>query len=150
MTSAITTPLNVTIEYTNGTVIKRFTIEPGQTFQVPLVNGDENVIISYGNHTVTIPISVNNVNILSLRNAISAVLPPIYALPLFLLFAGSFFISLAVRSVPKFAGMGSIIYIFFVAPFLIVIGIPTSVVYGTVVGALIIIIIGLWASRSQD
>ncbi|CAI59915.1 hypothetical protein ATV_gp71 [Bicaudavirus pozzuoliense] len=150
VTSAITTPLNVTIEYTNGTVIKSFTIEPGQTFQVPLVNGDENVIISYGNHTVTIPISANNVNVLSLRNAISAVLPPIYALPLFLLFAGSFFISLAVRSVPKFAGMGSIIYIFFVAPFLIVIGIPTSVVYGTVVGALIIIIIGLWASRSQD
>ena len=59
----------------------------------------------------------------------------------------SFYIGFVFRTVPNAMALGAVVYITAVAPFLLAIGFPTSIVMLTVVLAVVALIYAIWALR---
>ena len=108
-----------------------------------------NVTVKTTNSTITIPLTYQRFNVVSLTNAL-ANSPFLGATAVLTLFFVSFFIGFVFRTVPNSMALGSVVYITAVAPFLIAIGFPMSIVLLTVVLAVVALIYSVWALRVAD
>jgi len=136
--------VNVTFTASNGTVLLSETVVSPTVVVLPMTTG--NVTVKTTNSTITIPLTYQRFNVVSLTNAL-ANSPFLGATAILTLFFVSFFIGFVFRTVPNSMALGSVVYITAVAPFLIAIGFPMSIVLLTVVLAVVALIYSIWALR---
>jgi hypothetical protein len=140
------TNVNVSVTFTasNGTVLLSESVMSPTTVTLPVTTG--NVTVKTTNSTITIPITYQRFNIVSLTNAIMNS-PIMGAVAVLMLFFVSFYIGFVFRTVPNAMALGAVVYITAVAPFLLAIGFPMSIVMLTVVLAVVALIYSVWALR---
>ena len=136
--------VNVTFTASNGTVLLSESVVSPTTVILPMATG--NVTVKTTNSTITIPLTYQRFNVVSLTKAIMDS-PFLGAIAVLTLFFVSFFIGFVFRTVPNSMALGSVVYITAVAPFLIAIGFPMSIVLLTVVLAVVALIYSVWALR---
>jgi len=136
--------VNVTFTASNGTVLLSESVTSPNTVILPMTTG--NVTVKTTNSTVTIPLTYQRFTVVSLTNAI-ANSPFLGATAILILFFISFFIGFVFRTIPNSMALGSVVYITAVAPFLLAIGFPMSIVLLTVVLAVVALIYSVWALR---
>jgi hypothetical protein len=136
--------VNVTFTASNGTVLLSESVVSPTTVTLPMTTG--NVTVKTTNSTVTIPLTYQRFTVISLTNAI-ANSPFLGATAILILFFVSFFIGFVFRTIPNSMALGSVVYITAVAPFLLAIGFPMSIVLLTVVLAVVALIYSIWALR---
>jgi len=140
------TNVNVSVTFTasNGTVLLSESVMSPTTVTLPVATG--NVTVKTTNSTITIPITYQRFNVVSLTNAIMNS-PIMGAVAVLMLFFVSFYIGFVFRTVPNAMALGAVVYITAVAPFLLAIGFPMSIVMLTVVLAVVALIYSVWALR---
>ena len=136
--------VNVTFTASNGTALLSESVTSPNTVTLPMTTG--NVTVKTTNSTVTIPLTYQRFTVISLTNAI-AKSPFLGATAILTLFFVSFFIGFVFRTIPNSMALGSVVYITAVAPFLLAIGLPMSIVLLTVVLAVVALIYSVWALR---
>ncbi len=136
--------VNVTFTASNGTVLLSESVVSPTTVTLPVATG--NVTVKTTNSTITIPITYQQFNVVSLTNAVMNS-PIMGAVAVLLLFFVSFYIGFVFRTVPNAMALGAVVYITAVAPFLLAIGFPMSIVMLTVVLAVVALIYAIWALR---
>ena len=136
--------VNVTFTASNGTVLLSESVVSPTTVTLPVATG--NVTVKTTNSTITIPITYQRFNVVSLTNAIMNS-PIMGAIAVLILFFVSFYIGFVFRTVPNAMALGAVVYITAVAPFLLAIGFPASIVMLTVVLAVVALIYAIWALR---
>ena len=143
------TNVNVSVTFTasNGTVLLSKSVVSPTTVTLPVATG--NITVKTTNSTITIPLTYQRFNVVSLTNAIMNA-PILGAIAVLTLFFVSFFIGFVFRTVPNAMALGAVVYITAVAPFLIAIGFPMSVVLLTVALAVVALIYSIWALRVTD
>jgi len=144
----LSSPTNVNVDVTftasNGTVLLSESVVSPTTVTLPVATG--NVTVKTTNSTITIPITYQRFNVVSLTNAIMNS-PIMGAVAVLLLFFVSFYIGFVFRTVPNAMALGAVVYITAVAPFLLAIGFPMSIVMLTVVLAVVALVYSVWALR---
>ena len=135
---------NVTFTASNGTVLLSESVVSPTTVTLPVTTG--NVTVKTTNSTITIPITYQRFNVISLTNAVMNS-PIMGAIAVLILFFVSFYIGFVFRTVPNAMALGAVVYITAVAPFLLAIGFPMSIVMLTVVLAVVALIYAIWALR---
>jgi hypothetical protein len=144
LSSPTNVDVNVTFTASNGTVLLSESVVSPTTVILPMATG--NVTVKTTNSTITIPLTYQRFNVVSLTNAL-ANSPFLGATAVLTLFFVSFFIGFVFRTIPNSMALGSVVYITAVAPFLIAIGFPMSIVLLTVVLAVVALIYSVWALR---
>jgi hypothetical protein len=144
----LSSPTNVNVDVTftasNGTVLLSESVVSPTTVTLPVATG--NVTVKTTNSTITIPITYQRFNVVSLTNAVMNS-PIMGAIAVLMLFFVSFYIGFVFRTVPNAMALGAVVYITAVAPFLLAIGFPASIVMLTVVLAVVALIYAIWALR---
>ena len=136
--------VNVTFTASNGTVLLSESVVSPTTVALPVATG--NVTVKSTNSTITIPIIYQWFNVVSLTKAVMNS-PIMGAVAVLMLFFVSFYIGFVFRTVPNAMALGAVVYITAVAPFLLAIGFPMSIVMLTVVLAVVALIYSVWALR---
>jgi hypothetical protein len=143
------TNANVSVTFTasNGTVLLSKSVVSPITVTLPVATG--NITVKTANSTITIPLTYQRFSVVSLTNALMNA-PILGAVAVLTLFFVSFFIGFVFRTVPNAMALGAVVYITAVAPFLIAIGFPMSVVLLTVALAVVALVYSVWALRVTD
>jgi len=144
----LSSPTNVNVDVTftasNGTVLLSESVVSPTTVVLPVATG--NITVKTTNSTITIPLTYQRFNVVSLTKAIMDA-PFLGAIAVLMLFFVSFYIGYVFRTIPNSMALGAVVYITAVAPFLIAIGFPMSIVMVTVMLAVVALIYSIWALR---